>query len=326
MSVVQLLATGGTIASRVAGSGAVASDPSGDLLARVDPPPGIEVRARDVLRVNSYAMRPDDVQSVIEAVYESLAAPAVDGVVVTHGTDSMEETAFAVDLFHDDPRPVVFTGAQRSADHPFTDGPANLRDAMIVAGTPQARGLGVLVVFGGSVYAAAGTRKVHTLALAPFASPDSGPLGGLRDGMLWLARHPVRRKPLQRPLTRLSDTRVDVVALYPGCDTSALDAVVAAGARGVVIEALGAGNANPAIRDAIARLVSEGVVVVLSTRVHAGPVTPLYGGGGGRDLVDVGAIPSGLLRPSQARMLLLVLLAAHADSSTIRSAFSSEAP
>ena len=118
------------------------------------------------------------------------------------------------------------------------------------------------------------------------------------------------------PLTEL-DARVDVVALYPGTDTAALEAVVAAGAAGVVLEATGAGNANPQICEAVARLTGEGIVVALSTRVHAGPVVPLYGNGGGVDLVAAGAIPTGTLRPSQARILLTALLSLHRDPAQV---------
>ena len=119
---------------------------------------------------------------------------------------------------------------------------------------------------------------------------------------------------------------MDIVAVYPGCDTAALDAVVAAGAGGVVLEATGAGNANPAVRDAVARLTGQGVVVLLSTRVPAGPVVPLYADGGGVELVAAGAIPTGLLRPGQARILLAALLGTGAGRDAIRTALQGPQP
>ena len=318
---VQLLATGGTIASRAtAGGGSSAVDGSAALLAAGTWPGDVEVVSRDVLCRNSFALTLADMQRVLDAVLAALVDPALDGVVVTHGTDTMEETAFLVDLFLWDERPVVFTGAQRSADAPDGDGPGNLSDAVSVAAAPGARGFGALIVFDGAIFAACGTRKTHTLAPAAFAAPDAGPLGGLTAGVPWFRPRRAREALLDSARLRLQDVRVDIVAVYPGCDTAALDAVVAAGAGGVVLEATGAGNANPAVRDAVARLVTEGVTVLLSTRVHAGPVVPLYAGGGGADLVAAGAIPTGVLRPGQARILLAALLGTGADGDHVRDA------
>ena len=322
-----LLATGGTIASRAAvGGGSVASDSSAALLDRVTRLAGVEVVSRDVLRRNSFALTPRDMQAVLDAALEALADPEVGGVVVTHGTDTMEETAFLVDLFLADERPVVFTGAQRSADAPDGDGPRNLSDALTVAAAPGARGLGALIVFDGAIFPARGTRKAHTLAPAAFSVPDGGPVGGLAGGVPWFGAEPWRSPPLDPARLRLADVRVDIVAVYPGCDTAALDAVVAAGAGGVVLEATGAGNANPAVRDAVARLTGQGVVVLLSTRVPAGPVVPLYADGGGVELVAAGAIPTGLLRPGQARILLAALLGSAAGEAAIRAAFRGPQP
>lgn len=318
---VQLLATGGTIASRAGPGGAsVAADGSGNLLDRVPLPGDLEVVCRDVLRRNSFALTLQDMQAVLDAAREAFADPQISGVVVTHGTDTMEETAFLVDLFLADKRPVVFTGAQRSADAPDGDGPRNLGDALTVAAAPAARGLGALVVFDGAIFPARGTRKKHTLAPAAFSAPDGGPLGGLIDGVPWFSARPCRDLLLDPARLLLQDVRVDIVAVYPGCDTVALEAVAAAGAAGIVLEATGAGNANPAVREAVAQLTDQGVVVLLSTRVPAGPVVPLYADGGGVDLVAAGAIPTGLLRPSQARILLAALLGTGADSEAISAA------
>lgn len=316
-----MLATGGTIASRATAGGAIASAGGSELLSHVAVPAGVEVTSRDVLRLNSFAMTPKDMRAVLDAVHTSLGSAEVCGVVVTHGTDTMEETAFLVDLFLADERPVVFTGAQRGADRSDSDGPANLGDALTVAAGEHARGLGALIVFDGTIYGARGTRKAHTLASGSFAAEDTGPIGGLAEGRAWINCRPWRPKPLNPELFRADEVRVDIVATYPGCDSVALDAVAGAKAHGVVLEATGAGNANPAIRDAVARLTAQGVVVLLSTRVAAGPVVPLYGGGGGGvDLVTAGAIPTGLLRPSQARILLIALLGTGAGRDDIRAA------
>lgn len=312
MGRVVVLSTGGTIASRRDARGAsVASDDVDALLERLPFDVDVPVEGRDVLCVASSLLTPSDMAGIAREIRRVLADDTVLGVVVTHGTDTMEESAFLAELVHDAPRPVVFTGAQRPADAPDTDGPRNLADAITVAAAPQSRDRGVLITFDGAVFGARGTRKTQTLAAAAFSAPDAGPIGQVREGALVFTAQPVRFPPVE--LEDLSNVRVDIVAFYPGADTAALDGVVAAGAAGVVLEATGAGNANLQIRDAVARLTKAGIVVALSTRVHAGPVAALYGNGGGVDLLDAGAVPTGMLRPSQARILLTALLASYRD-------------
>jgi L-asparaginase len=320
---VVVVTTGGTIASRSDVTGAkVASAAGNDLVARVAVAPGVDVEVRPALSVNSFALTLTDMDLIRRAVSDALADEDVDGIVVTHGTDTMEETAFLVEQFHLDSRPVVFTGAQRSADDPDGDGPANLRDAITTAGARQARNLGVLVVFDGTVHTARGTRKTQTQAAAAFADPDRGPLGHVNGDSLVLHGRPPRTGPLPAPVRPLGEIRVDIVAIYPGVDRTALDAHVGRGADGLVLEATGIGNATVDVVEAVEEHVAGGVTVLLSTRVHAGPVHPVYGGdGGGRDLVAAGAIPTGYLRPSQARMRLIALLAAGADPAEMRSRF-----
>ncbi|HEX4247352.1 MAG TPA: asparaginase [Pseudonocardia sp.] len=312
---VVIISTGGTIASRRDERGAsVASDGVGALLERLPVTVGVPVEGRDVLCLGSYLLTPSDMAGIVREIHRALADEAVLGVVVTHGTDTMEETAYLADLVHDDPRPVVFTGAQRPADAPDTDGPRNLADAIAVAADPAARDCGVLLTFDGSVFAAKGVGKSHTAAPAAFSAPDSGPLGHVRDGVVSLAVRPVRLPPLDLTALDLADLRVDVVTYYPGADATVLDAVHAAGARGVVLAGTGAGNANREVCAAVDRLTRDGVVVALSTRVAAGPVAGIYGnGGGGLDLLAAGAVPTGVLRPSQARILLAALLARYRD-------------
>jgi L-asparaginase len=323
---VTLLATGGTIASRSgAGGGATAQDGGADLLARLDLPAGVEVRVRDVVRVGGFRMTLDRVHGLARAVATELRDGSVAGVVVAHGTDTIEESAFFLDLFHSDPRPVVVTGAQRAADAPDSDGPRNLADAITAAAAPTTRGLGVLIGFGGQLFPARGTRKTHTVAADTFANPSGGPLGWVHGGQVGVVTAPRRGAALPLDAFDPAGLRVDVVPCYPDADATALRACVDAGARGIVLEATGAGNANPAICAAVAELTAAGLVVVTSTRVAAGPVTPIYGDGGGVDLLAAGAVPSGLLRPSQARMLLAALLGLHRDPVAVRKAFARHA-
>jgi L-asparaginase len=179
---VHLLATGGTIASRRTDDGLSATTPAAELLAAAGPLPGLEVTVSDLTTVPSFALTGADVRGLLRAVRERLA-DGVDGVVVTHGTDTMEESAFLADLVHDDPRPVVFTGAQRPFDAPAPDGPANLADALRVAADPAARDLGALLAFDGLVFAARGVRKVETLRGAAFGAPGRGPVLRVAGGV-----------------------------------------------------------------------------------------------------------------------------------------------
>ncbi|WP_280415678.1 asparaginase [Nocardia carnea] len=326
MRTVVVITTGGTIASTADERGVKAATTSGAALLAVSPShAGVETRVVEAMTVNSYAMTFADMDRVNAEVGAALADPTTCGIVVTHGTDTMEETAMLVDCFHADPRPVVFTGAQRSFDDPAGDGPRNLGDAVAVAASMDARGLGVLVAFDGIVHAARGTRKVHNSATAAFSDLDHGPVGTVVDGTVRVHTKLRRaRTALSTPVS-LSGLRVDIVAIYPGADRTAIDAHVRAGAHGIVLQATGYGNANADVADAVADHVRAGIPVLLSSRVSAGPIRPVYGGGGGAaDLVAAGAVPTGLLRPSQARVLLAALLAAGADSTAIARAFAAE--
>ncbi|NKX52227.1 asparaginase [Arthrobacter deserti] len=310
---VVLLATGGTIASRArpeAGGAAVASDTGEQLLESFRPASALPVRVVDVFRRGSYALTFDDMATVCHRIKEVLADPQVLGIVVTHGTDTMEETAYLADLSHDDPRPVVFTGAQNPADPPSPDGPDNLARAVAVAGSPAARGRGVLLSFAGWIFPARGVRKIHTVALDAFGNPDAGTAGSVTAaGDVHLAPPPPGRQILPLPASgQGAGSRVDLVASYPGADGVLLRAALDAGASGIVLQATGTGNANPTLCAAVGEATAAGVTVVTSTPVHAGPVVPIYGKGGGKDLLAAGAVPSGTLRPPQSLILLSLLL------------------
>ena len=308
---VVLLATGGTISSRVseAGGGAVASDTGEQVFTSMGVPAAHPVRVVDVFRKGSYLLTVDDMFAICARIRRALTDPQVLGVVVTHGTDTMEETAYLVDLTHDDPRPVVFTGAQQAADSRTPDGPGNLSRAIAVAGSLQARGKGALLVFGGTIFPVAGVRKIHTTALNAFSNPDFGTAGWVSDtGEVRMQQAAPGMDPLPLPGTAAGSPRVDLIAAYPGADSALLRASLRVGAAGIVLQGTGTGNANHAICTAVADATAASVVVVTSTRVDAGGVFPRYGDGGGEDLRAAGAIPSGLLRPSQSLILLSLLL------------------
>jgi L-asparaginase len=304
---VVVLATGGTISARRSDGGALlASDGAARIVGAGAVPAGVTVEAHDVLRVGSYNLELSDLRTIADAVAGHLGRRDVDGIVVTHGTDTLEETAILLDLVHADQRPVVLTGAQRGADVPDTDGPRNLADAVAVAADPQLRGHGVVVAFGGAVLAARGVRKSHTVEPMAFTG-RSGGLATVGDGEVTVHGVPHRPVLLAHPTAELDRVRVDVLLAHPGAQPDLLRAAVDGGARGIVVAGTGVGNAPRGFAAAVADLTGQGVVVGLSTRVTDGPVRPVYGDGGGADLVAAGAVPLAL--PAvQGRIALALLL------------------
>ncbi|WP_137992750.1 asparaginase [Streptomyces vilmorinianum] len=308
---ITLISTGGTIASRWQGTGYAADASGDDVLATSPLPEGVTVEVVDLFNVNSSRMTSARQVTLLRAVHAALADPGVDGVVVTHGTDTLEESAFFLDLHHCDPRPVVFTGAQRPLGTGDGDGPGNVYDALQVAAS--VRDLGVLVVFDGLVHAARGTVKTQTLAADAFADPSEHSLGKVGFGTVDIRRRPDRPTPLPLPAAGAPGIigalpRVDLVMHHSDGDALFLNTSVAAGAQGVVLVGTGAGNATPEIAEAVGEAVAQGVLVALSTRVPAGPVAEIYTGGGAVDLVAAGAVPTGTLRAGQARMAVLATL------------------
>ncbi|MEV4437048.1 asparaginase [Streptomyces sp. NPDC049555] len=303
MGQVVVISTGGTIASRWQGSGYAADAAGGDVLATAAVPEGVNVRVVDLMSVNSARLTTAHQLTLLRTVHEVLADPDVDGIVVTHGTDTLEESAFLLDLYHDDPRPVVLTGAQRPLEAPDGDGPRNLHDALLTAAT--VRDLGVLIVFDGQVHAARGTVKVQTIAADAFADPSGNRVGDVRDGSVVVHRQPQRPAPLPLPPVTQASPRVDVVMHHCDGDPLLFNAAVGAGAQGVVLVATGAGNATPEVCAAVEAAVARGVLVALTTRVPTGPVAEIYTHGGAVDLVAGGAVLTGTLRAGQARIAVL---------------------
>lgn len=311
MGRIVVISTGGTIASRWMGSGFAAEADGREVMATAPLPEGVTIEVVDLFSVNSPRLTTAHQLTLLRTVHEVLADPDVDGIVVTHGTDTLEESAFLVDLHHHDARSVVFTGSQLPMGSAEGDGPGNLYDALLTAATT--RGLGVLISFAGRVHAARGTVKTQAVALDAFADPSKELLGKVGFGKVTVLRRPQRPAPLALPAMPELPPRVDMVMHHADGDPVLLNAAVEAGARGIVLVGTGAGNATPEIVDAVAAAIARGVLVALTTRVSAGPVTEIYTHGGAVDLVAAGAVPTGTLRAGQARIAVLAALLASDD-------------
>jgi L-asparaginase len=307
--VIAIVFTGGTISMKIdpAAGGAVPTLTGSKLLALA---PGIQSIAP--IEIHEWATMPgahltvDQMWSLRSYLADLVARPAIDGVVVTQGTDTIEETSYLTHRSLVTPKPIIFTGAMRTSEDLGWDGPSNLTDAVRVAASPDARDAGVLVVFNSRIYTASDVTKVHTHMLDAFDSPGLGPLGVLDEGRVLFRRTlPGEREALTpgKPATP-----VDIVYAYAGADGRLLDALRAEG-RGVVVAALGRGNTPFAMYEAITRWLADGKPVVIASRAARGRVGPTYGfPGGGRSLSDAGAIFAGARRPAQARIDLMLAL------------------
>jgi L-asparaginase len=303
---VAVLFTGGTISMTIdpVAGGAVPTLAGADLLAAV---PGLadaaEVVAIDLGRTPASHFTFADVLRIRGLVDRELADPGVVGVVVVQGTDTLEETAFAWDLCHRDPRPVVVTGAMRNASDPGWDGPRNLRDAVRIAAAPCARNAGVVVALGGAVHAADAVAKRHASALDAFVTRDGPPLGRVGERAVRLRPRGPRRTLPSTPAAAVLPVQIVVAALET--DGSQVDAAVRGGVRGIVVAATGSGNTHPDLLRAALDARGAGVEVVLASRTGAGAVGATYAfPGGGATWVRAGVPLAGDLTPVQARVAL----------------------
>ena len=318
-----LVTTGGTIASLPdPETGAVSPALSAaDLVAGIPELGAVDdLEVVELDRVNGWNMTPARMLDVARCVRDGLEGSGVVGAVVTHGTDTVEETAFLCDLVVESEKPVAFAAAMRTGAEMAADGPRNLVCAARVAGAPAARGLGAAVVMNDEVHSARWCVKTDSYRSSAFCSPEHGPVGHVTPERLAMRALPPRHT-LGLP-DRL-DHEVAIVKTFTGMSEQLVEvAADASGASGVVIEGTGAGNVPGAALGGISSLVERGLVVVIATRVHTGGTIPIYGGpGGGVTLRELGVIPAGTLTAAKARLLLMVALAATDDPAAATALF-----
>ncbi|MHB1192679.1 MAG: asparaginase [Longimicrobiales bacterium] len=322
---VVVLSTGGTIASVYdsVGGGFAPALSGEQLVAAV---PGLDTIARvevvQVANVPSTDMTPALWMEVSRRASEMLAHPDVTGVVVTHGTDTLEETAYFLDLTVGSEKPVVVVGAQRAASERDADGPRNLRDAILTAVSPASRGMGTLVVLNGEIHAAREVTKTNTLNVSTFLTPQWGALGSVEPDGVRYYRTPVRRQHLDVPADATLG-RVEIVTNYAGADGSVIRGILAQGGLdGLVVEASGVGNVSDRMFGALEDARARGIPVVISTRVHTGRTLALYAGSGsGVTLEGIGCVFADNLPPHKARVLLLAALTRTSDPVELRALF-----
>jgi len=319
----QLISTGGTIAMKIdpVRQAPVPALSGQDLLAAV---PAMSRLARleviELFNIPSDYMGPERWISLKQAVDAALKRSEITGVIISHGTDTLEETAWFLDLTVQSDKPIVLIGAQRNASVPDFDGPRNLLNAARVCVAPQARGQGVLIAMNNQINAAREASKTHTADVETFKSGDFGFLGVIDDDKVLFSRQSGRRQHV--PLRAGALPRVEIVPMFAGASGDLVRSAVSHGARGLVVQALGLGNVNVEMYEAIKEAMAQGVPVIISTRVPNGRVSPAYGfDGGGSTLKAAGAVFADNLSPQKARILLMLALQDTASARQLQGIF-----
>ncbi len=321
MTRICLLTTGGTIASRrnQQTDNVVASVTGDDLRAMLhDPLDGIDIVVEEFANVGSYAIDIPLAFDLANRINRVLSDPGCAGVVVTHGTDTMEESAYMADLLLQGDKPVVFTGAQRNADQPDADGPRNIADSIRLAASRDAIGLGALICFEQEFHASRDVTKTHTSRVDAFQSAEHGKLGEIDGAVISLSRRLVLRKSYQ---AARAEADIELIKMVMGSSDRAIRFAATEGAKAIVIEGFGIGNTTPTVTAAVSDIVAAGTPVIITSRCPRGRVKPVYGNGGGKDLEAAGAIFAGDLNGPKARILASILCAMDLTMDEIRAEF-----
>ncbi|RMB62421.1 asparaginase [Tessaracoccus antarcticus] len=278
----------------------------------------------NICNIPSPSITVAEVLSALDFARRSVAAGAV-GVMLTHGTDNLEETAYLLDLLWDEEAPIVVTGAMRSAMMPGADGPANLLAAAITASSSLARGIGVLTCLNDTVHLAARVTKSSSMTMQAFESPGFSPVGRIVEGTLRRQWSPATQRPAALPVPTAGPIDVALLEAAFGEDGRLISTAHQAGYRGIVIAGSGVGHMSASAADAVSAAIADGVSVVVASRTASGgTATAIYGYPGSEaDLIERGAVMAGDLSPRKARLLLHVLLSADRGADGISAEFNS---
>jgi L-asparaginase len=322
---VAILATGGTIAGAGDASGYGYKAGAFKIEDLVKAVPRIsdlaQLSGEQVASIGSQDMNDKVWLTLASRINELLAGSATDGIVITHGTDTMEETAYFLNLVVRSEKPIVLVGSMRPATAISPDGPANLYDGVAVAADPAARRRGVLVVLNDEIHSARNVTKTNTTSLQTFVSPNRGPAGFVHTGKIaWFEpindkKHTTRSEFSVQGVSALP--RVDIIYAHANMSSDLIEAAIKMGARGLVIAGVGDGNMSQAALDALAAAVKTGIVVIRSTRLERGMVLR-------NNEVDddkMGFVASGELNPSKSRVLLQLALMTTKDPVRVQKIF-----
>jgi L-asparaginase len=324
MGNVTLIFTGGTIAMKVDKklNGAIPSLSPSEIVATLS---GIdEFQNLDVYefsRKPSPSITPIDMKRIASKVQQILDEKESCGVVVLHGTDVLEETAFYLNAVIHSEKPVVLTGSMKNASELGYDGLTNLVSSIKVAMSPESKSKGTLVVMNDTINSAMEVTKTHTMSLDTFKSVEFGPLGMIDHNEVIYYRDIAHNKAYNLENKINDDTYL--LKVYAGMDGQMLDFLVEKGAKGIVLETLGRGNVPPPMLDSISNAVRNDVVIVLTSRCYSGRVLDTYAyPGGGKDLTKRGCILGGSFNGQKARILLMLAISNQYNHSQIKELFS----
>jgi L-asparaginase len=264
-------------------------------------------------------MSPKIMLELSKYIQEMISREDIDGVVVTHGTDTLEETAYLLDLTLSSNKPVIVTGAMRNSSELGYDGPANLAASICTAIAEDSNGRGVMVCFNDELYYASEVTKANSMSLDAFHSPNLGPIGIVDNNKVLFYRQSIKRQHFD--IDEI-ESRVDLIKCASGMDSKFIDFCLSQGAKGLVIEGMGRGNIPPDMVEGVKRAIDSGVPVVLVSRCYQGRVLDSYGyHGGGKELTNIGVILGDTLPGQKARIKLMVALSMASDMKEIKNIF-----
>lgn len=301
--------TGGTISMRIDPeiSAVIPALNSDELLSMVTNVDNIaEIENYDYANLPSPHVTPEHMFEIANIIKENINRDDIDGVIVTHGTDTLEETAYMLDLLIHNPKPVVVVGAMRNSSELGYDGSSNISAAICTAASDNSKNKGVLVVMNNEVNSASEVTKTNTLSLDTFKSPEFGPLGIVDSSEVLYHRDIIKNQFID---TDKLETKVGLLKTGAGTSSDIIDFYIDSGYKGLVIEALGRGNLPPDMVPSIKRAISKNIPVVVVSRCSTGRVLDTYGyKGGGYHLRSEGVIFGGNLPGQKARIKLMLAL------------------